>query len=344
DNFDLMFLRGGLQGFKSEFHGLIFNDVGLGGRIFGELKRNRLRYDFGYFKLFQKNAVAGFTDFGIPSAHQVAIARLTWEDLLPGWNSEWTFHYNNDDRKSPAPSGLGELDTFYVGASFNGHIGRFTFNPAVHGVFGNANYRPVGLPAESHSVAAWTALLDWQFKLDFWNFRAGYLYASGDGNPTDDHDTGFDSISDGITLFGGPISYWVGENVKFGNDDFLRANSAFASLRTANQPANHINPGLHAFNFGVDVTVSPRFDFSANFNYMRFAQTGAYTNRVTITRNSAALEQNFFLRWRPFLRHANQNVLLDLGFSVLEPRQGLRDVFGSNRTVFTNFLALRLLY
>ncbi|MGH9862682.1 MAG: hypothetical protein ACRD35_04585, partial [Candidatus Acidiferrales bacterium] len=51
-NFDLLFLRAGLQGFRSDFHGLIFNDVGLGGRLFGEGKKNRLRYDLAYFKLF----------------------------------------------------------------------------------------------------------------------------------------------------------------------------------------------------------------------------------------------------------------------------------------------------
>jgi hypothetical protein len=81
DNFDLMFLRAGIQGFKSDFHGLVFNDVGLGGRIFGEAKKNRLRYDFAYFKLFQKNPVSGFIDFSRPSRHQVGIARLTWEDV-----------------------------------------------------------------------------------------------------------------------------------------------------------------------------------------------------------------------------------------------------------------------
>ena len=56
------------------------------------------------------------------------------------------------------------------------------------------------------------------------------------------------------------------------------------------------------------------------------------------------VEENVFLRWKPFLREANQNVIFDAGFSVLTPQQGLRDAFGSGRTVFSTFLAFRILY
>jgi len=345
-NFDLLFLRGGLQGFKSEFHGLIFNDVGLGGRVFGELKKNRLRYDFAYLKLFQKNALSGFIDFSKPSDHQVVIARFSWDDVVPGWNSEWTFHYNRDHRRPGAASAATlptNLDTFYTGATFNGHIGRFTFNPAVFGVFGHADHADTGVVVR-HSVAAWAALADWQFKLDFWNFRLGYLYASGDGKPSGTRDTGFDAISDAVQLFGGPISYWVGENIKFGKGDFVRANSLFPSFRGINDVANHINPGLHALNAGVDMTLSPRLDFSANLNFLAFATTGAYSNRIVIAHKPAGLEENVFLRWKPFLREANQNVIVDAGFSVLHPLQGLQDAFRSGRTVFSTFLAFRLVY
>ena len=142
-NFDQLFLRGGIQGFKSDFHGLVFNDVGLGGRLFGEAKKNRLRYDLAYFKLFQKDPISGFIDFSQPSSHQVGIARLAWEDfLVTGWNSEWTFHYNRDHRKQTDT----DLDTFYLGASFNGHVGRLILNPAVHFVTGHADALEAGVP------------------------------------------------------------------------------------------------------------------------------------------------------------------------------------------------------
>jgi hypothetical protein len=344
DNFDLMFLRAGIQGFKSDFHGLVFNDVGLGGRIFGEAKKNRLRYDFAYFKLFQKNPVSGFIDFGRPSSHQVAIARLTWEDfLVPGWNSEWTFHYNNDHRKIVASSNRAGLDTFYFGASFNGHIGRWVFNPAFFIVTGHADQLEAGGPAQ-HYVLAWTGLLDVQYPLDFWNLRFGYMYASGDSNPADRRDTGFDAISDGVVLFGGPLSYWVGENIKFGPGDFVRANSLFPSFRGVNAAANYINPGMHIFNGGVDAILSPRWQTSVNVSYLRFAETGSYTNRVVILDHDGAVETNVFVRWKPFLSQLNENIVFDTGFSVLFPLQGVRGAFQSDRTVFSTFTAFRFIF
>jgi hypothetical protein len=345
DNFDLMFLRGGIQGFRSDFHGLIFNDAGLGGRIFGELKKNRLRYDFLWLKLFQKDPATGFISFSRPSAHNVAIGRFTWEDFLVlGWNSEWSLHYNRERRKISGGPLEQQHDTFYWGTTFNGRLGRMDFNPAFYAVHGHADQVVAGVPVE-HSVAAFMFLLDVRYPLDYWKFRAGYLFASGDGDPTDLRDTGFDAISDGVVLFGGPLSYWTGENIRFGRGDFVRGNSVFPSLRGANDPANYINPGIQILNAGVDVTLSPRLEFSGNFTYLRFVKTGAYTNRVVISDRSAGFEENFFLRIKPFLREANQNVLFDLGFSVLHAQQGLKSAFQTTQgTVYSSFLALRLVY
>jgi hypothetical protein len=96
---------------------------------------------------------------------------------------------------------------------------------------------------------------------------------------------------------------------------------------------------------GADGVLSPRLEFSGNFNYLRFVKLGAYTNRVVISNRSAGFEENFFLRIKPFLREANQNVLLDVGFSVLHAQQGLQSAFQTTQgTVYSSFLALRLVY
>ncbi len=339
-NFDQLFLRAGIQGFKSDFHGLVFNDVGLGGRLFGEARKNRLRYDIAYFKLFQKDPISGFIDFSQPSSHQVGIARLAWEDfLVTGWNSEWTFHYNRDHRKQTDT----DLDTFYLGASFNGHVGRLILNPAVHFVTGHADALEAGVPVQ-HSVAAWTGLLDVQYPLDFMTFRFGYVYASGDSDPTDRHDTGFDAISDGTVLFGGPLSYWVGENIRFGRGDFTRANSYYPSFRGANAPANYINPGLQLVNLGSDFNLSPRVQFAVNLNYMRFNEVGPYTNRIVILDRDAGIEGNVFVRWKPFLRQINENLVFDNGFSIMNPLPGVRGAFQSSGYVYSTFTAVRFIF
>ncbi|MGA9800526.1 MAG: hypothetical protein WBQ68_16050 [Terriglobales bacterium] len=344
DNFDLTFLRAGIQAFQSDFHGLIFNDEGLGGRIFGEFLKNRLRYDVVYLKLFQKNAVSGFIDFSKPSRHQVGITRFTWEDfLVKGWNSEWSVHFNYDPRDIVGTGHIAGLNTVYFGNTMNGHLGRWIFNPAVYGVAGKADHVVAGAPVR-HDVLAWMGLADLEYPLDYVKFRLGYSYVSGDGNPNDKRDTGFDSISDAVQLFGGPISYFVGEDVKFGTGDFVRANSFYPSLRGANGQANYVNPGLQLINAGMDVTLSPRLQLALNSDFMRFNDTGSFTNNSNIFHKDGGIEGNAFLRIKPFLHQINQNVVLDLGFSALHPLQGMQDLFQTDKTVYSTFVALRLVY
>ncbi len=349
ENFNQMFFRGGLQNFKSDFHGLIFNDGGLGGRVFGQALKNRLRYDVVYIKLFQRDAVSGFFDFSKPAQHGVFITRFTWEDfLVKGWNSEWSFHFNHDPRKivGNATNQL-NLNTYYTGATFNGNVGRFIFNPAIYGVFGTADHLASGV-IQPHDVRAWTAVADVEYPLDFWKFRFGYVYASGDSaDPKSKTDTGFDSISDAVVLFGGPFSYWTGEDIKFGKGDFTRANSFFPSLRGANGQANYVNPGLQLINAGLDTTITPRLQFAFNENYFRFNNLGTFAsgNRpFVINHHAGGIEEVFFLRWKPVLRRINDLFVIDMSFSVLNPLAGLRDAFGSNRPVYTVQLIPRLVF
>jgi hypothetical protein len=355
-NFNQMFLRGGLQFFKSDFHGLIFNDIGFGGRIFGNSLSNRLRYDLVGLKLFQKDAVSGFIDFTKPSQHVVTITRFTWEDfLVTGWNSEWSFHWNHDPRKINHDNGNQlNLDTYYIGTTLNGNLGRVIFNPAFYGVFGTTDHLEDGDKVQ-HDVRAFTGVVDLEYPFDFWKFRVGYVYASGESGKsaaTSKTDTGFDAISDAIQLFGGPISYWVGEDVKFGKGDFVRANSLFPSLRGANAQANYVNPGIQMVNVGFDVTVTPRVALSFNANWLYFNDVGSYTIGIgggntaatVINHNNAGVEENIFIRWKPFLHQINDFVILDAGFGVLQPLPGLRDAFGSSRPVYTLQIVPRLIF
>jgi hypothetical protein len=350
-NFNQMFLRGGLQFFKSDFHGLIFNDVGLGGRLFGNSLSNRLRYDFAALKLFQKDVVSGFIDFSKPSQHFVMIAHMVYEDLFfQGWNSEWSFHWNHDPRRPSVADKVGgpnlNQDTYYIGTTFNGHIDRWIFNPALYGVFGTTDHNEGGLPV-THDVRAWTGVLDLEYPLDYWKFRFGYVYASGDGNPNDKTDTGFDSISDAVNLFGGPISFFVGENIKFGKNDYKRANSFFDDFRGFNNQANYVNPGLQLVNGGLDTTITPRVTLSLNANWIYYNKPGAFQDvksPATVLHHNAGVEEVIFIRWKPFLHQINDLVILDTGFSVLQPLGAIKDTFGSSRPVYSFQIVPRLVF
>jgi len=354
-NFNQMFLRGGLQAFKSDFQGLIFNDTGLGGRIFGQALKNRLRYDVVYLKLFQRNVVSTLFDFRIPSDHQVLITRFTWEDfLVKGWNSEWDFHANYDPRKANAGQKLAALDlqTYYASATFNGNLGRFIFNPAIYSVFGFADKNNAGV-AVRHDVRAWDGLIDLEYPIDFLKFRFGYNYASGDSTKSK-VDTGFDAISDATNLFGGPFSYWVGEDIKFGAGDLLRANSFFPSLRGTNAQANYENPGLQLVNLGMDATITRRLQTSFNVNYYYFNSLGSFfgvgvKNNINggdfiINHHQGAIEENAFLRWKPVLHQINDLFVIDFGFAVMQPLAGMHDIFGRSTPVYTFQVVPRLVF
>ena len=153
-----------------------------------------------------------------------------------------------------------------------------------------------------------------------------------------------------MTLFGGPLSYFVGENIKFGNGDFVRANSFYSSLRGLNNQANYVNPGMQLINTGVDTIFTRRVQMALNVNYYLFNELGAYANNnkfgvpVRILHHDGGFEQNVFLRFKPFLRQLNDLLLIDTGFSVMQPLQGMKDAFGSSRPVYSTFLALRIVY
>jgi AMIN domain len=354
-NFNQVFLRGGIQAFKSDFHGLIFNDSGLGGRIFGNALSNRVRYDFVMLKLFQRDAVSGFFDFSKPSQHTVLISRFTWEDfLVTGWNSEWSVHWNHDPRKiNQSDSNQLNLDTYYIGTTLNGNLGRFIFNPAIYGVFGTADHLVDGDRVQ-HDVRAWTGVLDLEYPMDEWKFRVGYVYESGErGGSNSRTDTAFDAISDAVTLFGGPFSYWVGEDIKYSKGDFTRANSFDPSLRGTNNQSNYVNPGLQLVNGGFDTTITPRVAVSFNVNWLYFNNIGTYnTNNIvngvptttTINHHNAGIEENIFIRWKPFLRQRNDFFIVDTGFSVLQPLAGIKDAFGSSRPVYTFQIVPRVVF
>ncbi len=193
-----------------------------------------------------------------------------------------------------------------------------------------------------------------RFPIDFLKFRFGYVYASGD-NPNTKTDTGFDAISDATVLFGGPFSYWTGEDIKFGAGDLVRANSFFPSLRGGNAQANYENPGLQLVNLGMDATITRRLQTSFNVNYYYFNSLGTFPgvgvantvnglNAFIINHHSGAIEENAFLRWKPVLHQINDLFVIDFGFAVMQPLAGMHDIFGRSTPVYTFQVVPRLVF
>jgi hypothetical protein len=107
-----------------------------------------------------------------------------------------------------------------------------------------------------------------------------FMIMSGDPNTHSGTATGWDSINDASNFFGGQFSFFEGQNIVATNAaikglaglQLARANSVTPSFRNGNQPSNFVNPGLVAFNAGVDVQLHPKVALTTNYNVFQFQQ------------------------------------------------------------------------
>ncbi len=336
-NLDLTFLRGGLQVFQSDFHGLVLFDNLIGGRVFGEIDQNRWRYDLVAASRVFKDVRTGLVELNDNREQMVYLARLTRDDLLPGWNSELSFAFNSDKFNR-------NLDVGYVSLTFNGNVGRLGFNPAFHLAVGRDERNPIA--GRSVDILAGLIVVDAAYtfdQADWLTWRFSYAYATGDSDPTDSRATGFDSINDVVlNQFGGPASYFVGENIKLGNTDLVRGNSFLPSLRGGNATANFVNPGIHAVGTGFEAQLSHRTFLFLNGNYYRFATTKVLEQIFGRNVNeSIGVEANGGVFFRPFL---DEVVILGVALSYLKPGSGLKDLFGKDDSVYAVSVNLRLAF
>lgn len=348
---DLSFIRFGIEPFKSEFHGLIFFDNTMSARMFGEYDHNKYRYNLAVLRPFNKDPHSNLItlqsgnvgnnggDEGGLKDEYVGLASLAVNDVLPGWNGEFSFHddHNRDVGK--------RLDAYYLGSTFNGTLGPITFNPAGYVVFGNNRIAVDGLPKNT-DILAGLVVLDAAYTLpaaDYVTLKGGYAFQSGDGNPKDGTQHGFQAINDNVALFGAGGSYWVGEaiffnrlNEKNGKTKLANTNSFYA------EPGNFDSPGLHLINIGTFIKLTQRIDFTLNANYLMFADTGGISTQVG--RNVDApvgFDFNGLVEWRPLQQKA---FVIDLAQSVLLPGGGFRDVVGDSSTQFATTLDVRFIY
>jgi len=228
-----------------------------------------------------------------------------------------------------------------VGVATNGRIDRFNVNSAFYWVGGHtAKNTPNG---QNQEISAGMAFAQVAYPINYLNPRLAVAYATGDGNPNDRKATGFDSVFDKTAFGGGQFSYLFGEKIQLGNTTVLRGNSVFPSLRGANATSQYVNPGVLAVNPGIDMTLTPKTLFEANYNYVRFDDTSSLRSLLRRSRVSKEIghELNAGVTYRPLL---NEQVILFAGAAVLLPGQGIKDTFGNDDPVYKAVLRLILTY
>ncbi|QFT78677.1 hypothetical protein [Erythrobacter sp. THAF29] len=349
DRFDFISIRAGIQPFQSDFRGFLFNDQQLGVRLFGNRDNNRFQFNLGAFWRLEKDTNSGLNSVvKSPRDDFVFIANAYRQDfLIPALTSQITLAYNRnreaddieiDDNGFPVrPALLGNLrgrdyDAFYIGYNADGRIGRINVTASAYWVLGeDRNNIFTGEPAD---INAQFGAVELSYDRDWIRFRLSGAYASGDSDPFDDTEGGYDAIFENPVFAGADTSYWIRQTIPFAGGGRAVSvngrNGILNNLRSSKEQgqSNFNNPGLILTGVGADFDLTPEIRVSANANHLWFENTTS----LEVLRNEGSIPKDigFDLSasaiWRP---KANQNIVFRLSAAALVPGKGFRDLFDS---------------
>lgn len=347
DRFDFISIRAGIQPFQSDFRGFLFNDQQLGVRLFGSRDNNRFQFNLGAFWRLEKDTNSGLNAIlRSPRDDFVFVANAYRQDfLVPALTSQFTVVYNMnreaddiqiDTNGFPVrPALLGtlrgrEYDVAYLGYNVDGHIGRLNLTGSFYWALGeDRNSFFTDRPAD---INAQFAALEASVDRDWMRFRLSGAYASGDSDPYDDTEGGFDAIFENPVFAGADTSYWIRQTIPFAGGGRAISvngrNGLLNSLRSSKEQgqSNFNNPGLMLLGAGADFDLTPQFRLSANANHLWFENTST----LEVLRNEGSIPKDigFDLStaaiWRP---KANQNIVFRLSAATLVAGDGFKDLF-----------------
>lgn len=349
ERYDFDSIRVGIQPFQADFRGFLFNDQQLGVRLFGNRDNNRFQYNLAAFWRLEKDTNSGLNAvLQRPRDDFVFVANAYRQDfLIPALTSQVTVVYNRnreadeveiDDNGFPVrPALLGSLrgrdyDVVYLGYNADGRIGRINLTASAYAALGeDRNSLFTDRPAD---IRAWFAAAELSYDKDWMRFRLSGAYASGDGDPFDDKEGGFDAIFENPIFAGADTSYWIRQSVPFAGGGRAIAlsgrNALLNSLRPSKEQgqSNFNNPGLMLVGAGGDFDLTPELRVSTNANRLWFENTatlqalrmeGSIPKDIGWDLSAAAI-------WRP---KATQNLVFRLSGATLLAGDGFRDLFAS---------------
>ncbi len=332
-SYDFASVRGGIQAFASDFDGLIYNDINLGGQLFGEAAANRYRWTAAAFSPRVKSPGNGVTFDAVNQT--VIVANLVAEDFIrPGFNGLFSVHANLDRSVDN-----NNLDAYYIGFTSDGNLGRLEFTPTVYFAFGKEDANPIAM--QETTIRAFLAGFQLAYPQNWRKYRLAVFMASGDSDPLDDQATGFDAVLDNIKLFGGPNSFVIGgAQLLTRPNSFLPANRA--AVQGSGARANFVNPGMQVFNCGIDHVLSPKVFMQFDYNYFRFFDTAVLEPSIG-SGVSAGLghEVSGAVRYRVFL---DENLAFQIGGGAFFPQGAGETLLGSSDPLFTGNIALVAVY
>ena len=351
DRYDFYSIRLGIQPFQSDFRGFLFNDSQLGIRLFGNRDNNRFQYNLAAFWRLEKDTNNGLNDITqTPRSDFVFTGNLYRQDFpVVGLTSQVSVTYNMNREKNDVqidhngfpvrPALLGDLrgreyDVVYLGYSADGRIGRINVTASFYAALGeDRNSFFTSKPAE---IRAGFGAVELSYDHDWMRFRLSGLYATGDGDPYNETEGGFDAIFENPIFGGADTSYWIRQTIPFAGGGRVIAisgrNGILNSLRSSKEEgqSNFNNPGTVFVGAGADFDLTPEFRVSTNFNHLWFENTSSL--QALRTEGSIPKDIGFDLSvatiWRP---KATQNIVGRLSGAVLLPGKGFKDLFDNKQ-------------
>ena len=346
DRYDFDSIRVGIQPFTADFRGFLFQDLPLGVRLFGTRENNLWQYNLAWFRMFDKDINSGLNDLSKLSNDSVFVGNLYRQDFpILGMTSQATIVHdrNRDDARNdqngfparPAQAGFNELpeyDVTYFGLNFDGRAGLINLTGSGYFAIGDTNSSL--LTGEDANIQAFFLAAEPSVDFDWGRVRLSALYASGDDNPRDGTDRGFDAIFENPLFAGADTSYWIRQAVPLIGGGFVTLNNrngVLVPLRHSKElgQANFVNPGITLLGGGVDFDLLPELRLSFNANYLRFNNTEVLEElrQQPDIEKDIGFDLSAATIWRPFF---NQNVVLRLSGAMLLPGQGFDDLYGSS--------------
>jgi hypothetical protein len=347
--FDFDDIRVGIQPFISDFRGFLFQDQPVGIRFFGSRESNRWQYNLAWFRRIDKDTNSGLNDIGKPlRKDDVFVANLFRQDfLVPGFTLQGTVIHNINRETADAfldnngfqirPAIFGDVrphryNVTYLGASGDGHFGRWNTTASLYYAAGRDDRNPFSQqPAD---ISAFYGVGEVSRDFDWIRVRGTALYASGDKNPYDGKETGFDAILENPQIAGADTSFWIRQAVPLiggGGVALSGRNGVLASLRSSKDQgqSNFTNPGVALIGIGADFDISPRWRVIGNLNQLWFANTTV----LSVLRNQGNIDRNLgtdisaAVQYRPLF---TQNIVLNASAAALVAGKGLKQLYDAD--------------
>lgn len=350
DRYDFDSVRIGIQPFSSDFRGFLFQDNQLGVRLFGTRDNNRFQYNLAAFVRLEKDTNSGLNDVTQrPRDDYVLIANLYRQDLpVPGLTSQVTAVYNRnregnethiDDNGFPArPALIGNIrprdyDVVYLGYNADGRVGRVNLTASAYGALGT-DRNSIFTDREA-KIRAFFAAAEASLDFDWVRVKLSGLYASGDSDPYDDTEHGFDAIFENPQFAGADTSYSIRQVIPFAGGGRAvgldTRNGILNNLRSSKEggQSNFNNPGTILAGIGADFEVLPELRLSANLNHLWFDTTEVL--KALRVEGSIPHDMGFDLSaaliYRPKF---TQNFVFRLSGAIFDPGKGFNDLFATS--------------